>query len=80
MEWGIPTPSILYTFHSFTPYLFIFTFFKLFYFTITLNSYKKMVIDTLDDTEHTIYVWLDALTNYLTCVDYPDGKIAIIYI
>ena len=29
-----------------------------------------------DDEEHTIYVWLEALVNYLTAVGYPwnDGK------
>jgi methionyl-tRNA synthetase len=25
-----------------------------------------------DDDSHSIYVWLDALTNYLTCSGYPD--------
>ncbi|KAI9279190.1 tRNA synthetases class I (M)-domain-containing protein [Sporodiniella umbellata] len=28
-------------------------------------------IQVPDDTEHTIYVWLDALTNYLTATGYP---------
>jgi len=27
-----------------------------------------------DDREHVFYVWLDALTNYLTTVGYPAGK------
>ena len=26
-----------------------------------------------DDPSHTIYVWLDALINYLTVAEYPDG-------
>ena len=25
-----------------------------------------------DDPTHTIYVWIDALTNYLTAAGYPD--------
>lgn len=25
-----------------------------------------------DDPDHILYVWLDALTNYITAVDYPD--------
>lgn len=32
-------------------------------------------IETLykpDDPQHCIYVWLDALTNYLTCAGYPN--------
>jgi len=27
-----------------------------------------------DDSKHVFYVWLDALTNYLTTVDYPNAK------
>ncbi|KAK0159260.1 hypothetical protein PV328_010157 [Microctonus aethiopoides] len=27
-----------------------------------------------NDSSHTIYVWLDALVNYLTSVDYPNDK------
>ena len=27
-----------------------------------------------DDADHTIYVWVDALTNYLTGAGYPDGE------
>ncbi|BBK31964.1 methionyl-tRNA synthetase [Stella humosa] len=27
-----------------------------------------------DDTDHIMYVWLDALTNYITAVGYPDTK------
>ncbi len=27
-----------------------------------------------DDPDHIMYVWLDALTNYLTAVDYPDTR------
>lgn len=26
------------------------------------------------DPEHTIYVWIDALSNYITALDYPDDK------
>ena len=26
-----------------------------------------------DDPEHVMYVWFDALTNYLSGVDAPDG-------
>ena len=25
-----------------------------------------------DDNDHVIYVWLDALTNYLSALNYPD--------
>lgn len=28
-----------------------------------------------DDTQ-TVYVWLDALVNYLTCAGYPDPKVS----
>lgn len=31
-----------------------------------------------DDTQ-TIYVWLDALINYLTSVGYPDEKVSVRY-
>ena len=27
-----------------------------------------------DDPEHVMYVWLDALTNYITAVGYPDTR------
>ena len=27
-----------------------------------------------DDKDHVIYVWLDALTNYLSAINYPDTK------
>ncbi len=30
-------------------------------------------IQVPDDTSHSIYVWIDALTNYLTVTGYPEG-------
>ena len=27
-----------------------------------------------DDAKHVMYVWLDALTNYISAIGYPDGK------
>jgi methionyl-tRNA synthetase len=27
-----------------------------------------------EDKKHTIYVWVDALQNYITALDYPDGE------
>ena len=27
-----------------------------------------------DDPEHTVYVWIDALTNYLTAIGFPDER------
>ena len=27
-----------------------------------------------NDNEHVIYVWLDALTNYISALNYPDKK------
>ena len=27
-----------------------------------------------DDTKHVMYVWLDALTNYISAIGYPDGE------
>ena len=32
----------------------------------------KWGVDVPDDEAHIMYVWLDALTNYITAVDYPD--------
>jgi methionyl-tRNA synthetase len=32
----------------------------------------KWGIPVPGDDEHVMYVWLDALTNYITCVGYPD--------
>jgi methionyl-tRNA synthetase len=32
----------------------------------------KWGVDVPGDEEHIMYVWLDALTNYITAVDYPD--------
>lgn len=31
-------------------------------------------IDTPIDDKHKIYVWVDALVNYISALDYPDGK------
>lgn len=31
------------------------------------------------DDSQTVYVWLDALVNYLTSAGYPDPKVKIIY-
>lgn len=31
------------------------------------------------DPHQTVYVWLDALVNYLTCAGYPDPKVCKIY-
>ncbi len=32
----------------------------------------KPVVPVPDDEDHVMYVWLDALTNYITAIDYPD--------
>ena len=32
----------------------------------------KWGVDVPDDEDHIMYVWLDALTNYITAMDYPD--------
>ena len=34
----------------------------------------KWGVGVPDDPEHVMYVWLDALTNYLTAVGYPDTE------
>uniref|UniRef100_A0A6B2KY41 methionine--tRNA ligase n=1 Tax=Arcella intermedia TaxID=1963864 RepID=A0A6B2KY41_9EUKA len=31
------------------------------------------------EPDHVMYVWFDALTNYLTGVDYPDGNLAYLW-
>jgi methionyl-tRNA synthetase len=36
-----------------------------------ISSHVKWGIDVPNDKEHKIYVWLDALANYLTVSDYP---------
>ena len=36
----------------------------------------KWGVDVPGDEEHIMYVWLDALTNYITAVDYPDQESA----
>jgi methionyl-tRNA synthetase len=41
--------------------------------SISRTSFK-WGIPVPDDTDHIMYVWLDALTNYLTAVGYPDEK------
>ena len=37
-----------------------------------LSSKIPWGIPVPSDPEHTIYVWLDALTNYLTVTGYPN--------
>nr|CCA24532.1 unnamed protein product [Albugo laibachii Nc14] len=39
-----------------------------------LHEKIKWAITVPDDSQHCIYVWLDALTNYLTCAGYPDAE------
>jgi methionyl-tRNA synthetase len=39
--------------------------------SVTRTSFKWGVTVPLDD-KHIMYVWLDALTNYLTAIGYPD--------
>jgi len=41
--------------------------------SISRTSFK-WGIPVPDDTDHIMYVWLDALTNYLTAVGYPDTE------
>jgi len=41
--------------------------------SISRTSFKWGV-PVPDDPDHIMYVWLDALTNYLTAVGYPDEK------
>ncbi|GLE05127.1 hypothetical protein PINS_up014115 [Pythium insidiosum] len=36
-----------------------------------LREKIQWAIDVPDDARHCVYVWLDALTNYLTCSGYP---------
>jgi methionyl-tRNA synthetase len=36
-----------------------------------LREKIRWAIDVPDDDRHCVYVWLDALTNYLTCAGYP---------
>lgn len=31
-----------------------------------------------NDETHSIYVWLDALVNYLTCAGYPNDEVGFI--
>ncbi len=37
----------------------------------------KWGVPVPDDPDHIMYVWLDALTNYLTALGYPDQKTAL---
>jgi len=37
----------------------------------------KWGVPVPDDPEHIMYVWLDALTNYITAVGYPDTESAL---
>ncbi|MDZ4735139.1 MAG: methionine--tRNA ligase [Rhodospirillaceae bacterium] len=37
----------------------------------------KWGIEVPDDTDHVMYVWIDALTNYITAVGYPDTDSAM---
>lgn len=42
---------------------------------ISISRLKSRVswgIDVPGDKNHVIYVWLDALVNYLTCINYPE--------
>ncbi len=39
--------------------------------SISRTSFK-WVVPVPDDPDHIMYVWLDALTNYITAVGYPD--------
>jgi len=44
---------------------------------LSVSRYKdrlKWGIPVPDDEDHVMYVWLDALTNYITGVGYPDDK------
>jgi len=46
---------------------------------LSISRMKKSVswgIDVPGDPEHTVYVWLDALTNYLTALGGPDAVAA----
>ncbi len=38
-----------------------------------LSKNLKWGIEVPDDPEQVIYVWLDALSNYITVLDYPNG-------
>jgi len=39
-----------------------------------LSSKIQWALKTPNDPNHTIYVWLDALTNYLTVAGFPDSS------
>lgn len=34
-------------------------------------------VNVPDDPSQTIYVWLDALVNYLTCAGYPNDSVSL---
>ncbi|OQS01467.1 methionyl-tRNA synthetase [Achlya hypogyna] len=38
-----------------------------------LREKIQWAIPVPDDASHSVYVWLDALSNYLTCAGYPDA-------
>ncbi|KDO34157.1 methionyl-tRNA synthetase [Saprolegnia parasitica CBS 223.65] len=39
-----------------------------------LREKIQWAIPVPDDENHSVYVWLDALSNYLTCAGYPDPE------
>ena len=41
--------------------------------SISRNSFQ-WGINVPNSKEHIIYVWIDALTNYLTSLEYPNEK------
>ena len=41
---------------------------------VSRTSFKWGIPVTFDE-KHVIYVWLDALSNYITALDYPDGEL-----
>ena len=41
----------------------------------TTFTWGVPVPDQPDGGEHIMYVWLDALTNYLTALGYPDEEV-----
>ncbi len=38
------------------------------------RSSLKWGVPLPNDPEHVLYVWIDALSNYITALDYPDGE------
>ena len=41
--------------------------------TLTLTLTLTRGIPVPDDPKHVMYVWFDALSNYLSGIDHPDG-------